>query len=118
MSHLLGAVYRGPRPRSSCDLPHTSRRRSPRPAATAEKKLRVADRSPYTLRPNQTIGLRSPAGPCGQNRGVFPMTKCRSLVLVLTFVTAAPLVAAGPPVKRAADPETAVYEVSARAAER
>ena len=46
------------------------------------------------------------------------MTRCRSLVLVLTFVTAAPLVAAGPPVKRAADPETAVYEVSARAAER
>lgn len=39
------------------------------------------------------------------------MTKRWSLVLGLACLTAAPLVAAGPPVKRAAEPETVVYDV-------
>ena len=45
------------------------------------------------------------------------MTKRWSLVLGLALITA-PLVAAGPPVKRAAESETVVADVSARNAER
>ena len=45
------------------------------------------------------------------------MTKRWSLVLGLALI-AAPLVAAGPPVKRAAESETVVADVSARNAER
>jgi V8-like Glu-specific endopeptidase len=46
------------------------------------------------------------------------MTKRWSLVLGLACLTAAPLVAAGPPVRRGAESETAVYDVSARAEQR
>ena len=46
------------------------------------------------------------------------MTKRWSLVLGLALVTAAPLYAVGPPVKRAAEPETATYDASAQAEER
>lgn len=46
------------------------------------------------------------------------MTKRWSLALGLACITAAPLVAAGPPVKRTAEPEMVVSDVSARAEER
>jgi V8-like Glu-specific endopeptidase len=46
------------------------------------------------------------------------MTKRWSLVLGVALLTAVPLVAAGPPVKRAAEPEIATYDADAQAEER
>src|SRR5687767_6149576 len=75
--------------------------------------------SAYTLPLKYTNGLRTPprSPAASTEKESPPMTKRWSLVLGLAL-SAAPLVAAGPPVKGAAEPEVVMSDVSARHAGR